>query len=157
MTQLIPTDCSGKQSINVVVDMKPDSTDESYEIDTSQDGNVLMHVSQASLSYGFATLGQMLDPDLSELPDHIEDEPRYEHRGVIIDVSQEYFDIGFLKIVVDTLSMMKVNKILLHMIDDDSFPFELKSFSGMAEKTAFSPEETYSLDDVALMVAYSKE
>ena len=57
MTQLISTDCSGKKSINVVVNMKPDANDESYEIDTSKDGSVTMHVSQTSLSYGFATLG----------------------------------------------------------------------------------------------------
>ena len=99
----------------------------------------------------------MLKPELSEVPEHISDEPRYEHRGVIVDVSQEYFDIDFLKTVMDTLSMLKVNKVLLHMMDDDSFPFEMSSFPDMGKETAFTPDEVYSIEDVAEIVSYAKD
>ena len=74
-----------------------------------------------------------------------------------MDVAQEYFDQGFMKLLVDVLAQVKVNKILLHMIDDDSFAFEMPSLSDSASKTAFTPDEIYTLAQVENFVAYAKE
>lgn len=74
------------------------------------------------------------------------DEPRFAYRGLLVDVSREYFDISFLKTsVLQSIAMAKINVLHLHLSDDDTIPLELPSFPGITEYAAWSSKETYSV------------
>ena len=77
------------------------------------------------------------------------DEPRFAYRGLLVDVSREYFDISFLKTsVLQSIAMAKINVLHLHLSDDDTIPLELPSFPGITEYAAWSSKETYSVQDM---------
>ena len=58
----------------------------------------------------------------------IEDYPRFEWRGMHLDVSRHFFDVPFLKRYLDHLAMHKINVFHWHLTDDDGWRVEIKKY-----------------------------
>lgn len=108
------------------------------------------------------TLSQLISYD--ELTDSlqmhasalVEDAPEYVHRGLLIDTSRNYFHLDILKGIVDAMSYNKMNVFHWHITDTHSFPLHLKSVPELAQYGAYSPEKTYSAEDVKHLVDYAR-
>ncbi len=61
------------------------------------------------------------------------DEPNFEYRGAMLDVSRHFFDIEVIKKYVDVLAYYKMNYLHLHLSDDQGWRIEIKSWPKLTE------------------------
>jgi len=93
---------------------------------------------------------------IANTPWVIQDEPRFSHRGLLLDTSRHYEPITTIKGVITSLSFAKMNVLHWHIVDSNSFPFESLSFPNLWDG-AYSEQEKYTQDDVTEIVEYAKD
>lgn len=72
----------------------------------------------------------------------IADQPAYEWRGAMIDVSRHFFPISYLRKQVDVLASYKINRLHLHLTDAAGWRMEIKRYPRL---TSFAAWRTDSL------------
>ncbi len=81
--------------------------------------------------YGMQTLIQLLPTRAGILPIigavEIKDYPRFEYRGMHMDVVRHFFPIEYVKKYIDYLAMHKMNYFHWHLTDDQAWRLEMKS------------------------------
>jgi len=87
------------------------------------------------LFYAVQTLIQMLPADKMVAAKEvavpfaeIEDEPRFEYRGMHLDVVRHIWSMDYLKQFVDYLALHKMNYFHLHLTDDQAWRIESKKY-----------------------------
>jgi hexosaminidase len=63
----------------------------------------------------------------------IADAPAYGWRGMHLDVSRHFFSINYLKRYIDRLALYKMNKLHLHLTDDQGWRIEIKRYPKLTE------------------------
>lgn len=58
----------------------------------------------------------------------ITDEPRFGYRGFMLDVARHFFDVDEVKRVMDMMACYKMNKLHLHLSDDQGFRVEITKY-----------------------------
>lgn len=51
----------------------------------------------------------------------IEDYPRFEHRGLMVDVARSFYTVDEVKRLIDSASPLKLNRLHLHLTDDQGW------------------------------------
>ncbi len=153
---------------------------EGYTLDVTAEGIVIEGGSAAGLHNGIETLLQLLPASVYShrmaLPTmvggcHIEDEPRFAYRGFMLDVCRTWMDVEKVKKFISNLAHHKINRLHLHLSDDEGWRVEIKSHPELHEVGAYrgvgSPVAArygrwderyggyYTHDDVREMVAYA--
>jgi hexosaminidase len=95
-----------------------------------------------SVEYGTATSRLPL-PALT-----IEDVPDYMWRGMHLDVSRHFFSISYLRKFIDRMALYKMNKLHLHLTDDQGWRIEIKKYPKLTENGAW---RTFDKNDSACM------
>jgi len=85
------------------------------------------------------TLGSMQVPVLTA-----NDEPHYEFRGLLIDVARNFHDKTFILSMLDQMAAYKLNKLHLHLGDDEGWRLEIPS---LPELTEVSSNRCFDLND----------
>ena len=67
----------------------------------------------------------------------IEDYPRFEWRGMMLDVSRQFFDKETVKNYIDWLAAHKMNVFHWHLTDDNGWRAEIKSMPDLTLKGAW--------------------
>lgn len=67
----------------------------------------------------------------------IKDEPRFAHRGVMLDVGRYYFPVSFIKKYIDVLAAYKINRFHLHLTEDAGWRMEIKKYPKLQEVGAW--------------------
>jgi len=62
----------------------------------------------------------------------ITDQPEYEYRGAMLDVSRHFFQVDDVKRFIDLISYYKMNALHLHLSDDQGWRIEIKSWPNLA-------------------------
>lgn len=107
-----------------------------YQLEIEEAAITLRAKSQAGLSSGSQTLLQLLAlraDDNYLATGTIEDHARFVHRGFMLDVSRHFFGLETVKKVIDYLAFYKINRLHLHLSDDQGWRLELKSFPNLTE------------------------
>ncbi|KAG0054881.1 hypothetical protein BGZ83_010219 [Gryganskiella cystojenkinii] len=148
-----------------VSDLKADlqhGVDESYTLDITAAGQGTIKAKTAwGALHGLQTLNQIIINDghdglLIEQPVHIEDAPKYIHRGVMYDTARNFYPLKSLYKQIDALSYSKMNVFHWHVTDSQSWPIEIKKHPQMT-KDAYSGREIYSHKDIAALIKYGRE
>ncbi len=63
----------------------------------------------------------------------IQDAPAFEYRGLMVDVARHFQPITFLKKLVDLMAMQKMNRLHLHLVDDQGWRIEIKKYPKLTE------------------------
>ena len=63
----------------------------------------------------------------------IKDTPRYAYRGAMLDVSRHFFSVDKVKRYIDQMSLYKVNKLHLHLSDDQGWRIAIDSWPRLAD------------------------
>ena len=79
----------------------------------------------AGVMHGVQTLKQLLYKDRRTYPVNITDCPRFEYRGLHVDMSRNFHGSGNLKKLMDVMAMYKMNKLHLHLTDDEGWRLEI--------------------------------
>eukprot|EP00927_Polykrikos_kofoidii_P041997 TRINITY_DN3586_c0_g1_i3.p1 TRINITY_DN3586_c0_g1~~TRINITY_DN3586_c0_g1_i3.p1 ORF type:complete len:576 (-),score=65.44 TRINITY_DN3586_c0_g1_i3:138-1814(-) len=139
-------------------------TNESYSLHVPDKGGVA--VAHAETVYGalraLETFSQLVTFDfragayfVESAPYSIDDKPRFPHRGLMIDTGRHFLSLASIRAIIDSLPYAKLNVLHWHMVDMQSFPFEVKSHHKLW-KGAFSASERYMQADVASIVEYAR-
>ena len=67
----------------------------------------------------------------------ITDVPRYEWRGLMLDVSRHFYDKDEVKELLDLMALYKMNKFHWHLTDDQGWRVEIKKYPLLTEKGAW--------------------
>ena len=124
---------------NIHLSLKEDSHlgEEGYEISITPDSVQVSARHPAGLFYGVQTLRQLLPlasagsvslPALS-----IRDTPRFAWRGAMLDVARHFFGVEDVKRFIDLISHHKMNRLHLHLSDDQGWRIEIKSWPRLTE------------------------
>ncbi len=94
--------------------------------------------SNAGLQYANATLSQLRSQYGDMLPQMtITDYPRFEWRGLMLDCSRHFYTLEYLKKQVDILAHYKMNRLHLHLTDDQGWRIEIKRYPELTQQGAW--------------------
>jgi hexosaminidase len=63
----------------------------------------------------------------------VEDFPRFNYRGMMLDVSRHFMPKDFIKKFIDIIAMHKMNKFHWHLTDDQGWRIEIKNYPKLTE------------------------
>ncbi len=112
-------------------------SEEGYELSVATDSLQLSANYPAGLFYGVQTLRQLLgtpqNPTLGLPAISITDSPRFLWRGAMLDVARHFFSVEDVKRYIDLISHYKMNRLHLHLTDDQGWRIEIKSWPKLTE------------------------
>ena len=130
-----------KNAITLLVDEKMSVSADGYTLNVSKTGVLIKGKSINGLLNGFQTLLQIFsakEVKKGTIPFvEIEDYPRFEWRGMMLDVSRQFFDKETVKNYIDWLAAHKMNIFHWHLTDDNGWRIEIKSMPDLALKGGF--------------------
>src|SRR5688500_5588669 len=124
-------------AINLVIDASAGVGPEGYVLRVSGDRITASAPSPAGLFYAVQTIRQLLSPELEagRFPRTlameamtIRDEPRFAWRGAMLDVSRHFLKPVDVKRYIDHMALYKLNRLHLHLSDDQGWRIEIKSW-----------------------------
>lgn len=112
---------------------------EGYEIITTPKNIKIVAYKPEGLSRGVQTLRQLLPPEIEKntMVSNVEwsiqsstiyDKPEYSYRGLMIDVARHFFTVDEIKRQIDLAAQYKINKVHLHLSDDQGWRLEIKKY-----------------------------
>lgn len=105
--------------------------EESYTLDVTATAAKLTAPAPLGILHGLETFLQLVQitPDGFSVPVvHIEDQPRFPWRGLMIDVSRHFITLPALRRNMDAMAAVKLNVLHLHLSDNEGFRIESKVF-----------------------------
>ncbi|MCC2617308.1 carbohydate-binding domain-containing protein [Aestuariibacter halophilus] len=124
--------------------------EEHYRVEISAKDIVIQSSGDTGTYYALQSLAQLYDADSQTLPvGDITDGPRYGFRGVHIDVARNYHDKGFLLRLIQQMGALKLNKLHLHLAEDEAWRLEIP---GLPELTDIGARRCLDLDDRQCMM-----
>lgn len=103
--------------------------------------------------YATQTLRQLLPPSIEQkrvagttrwnVPAmNITDEPRFDYRGLMLDVSRCFIPKETVLKIIDCMGLLKVNKLHLHLVDDNGWRLEIKKYPELTGIGAWRVDRT---------------
>ena len=148
---------------------------ERYELTVDASRVTIAAAAHAGLFYGIQTLRQLL-PAFVEYeavradknrPLHVPavrivDAPRFEWRGAMLDVARHFFSVEDVKRYIDLIATYKINRLHLHLADDQGWRIEITSWPNLAAhggstEVGGGPGGYYSQRQYAEIVAYARQ
>ena len=145
---LVPVDIDDSNNVRRTIHFQEifDETlksNESYRIDINEDSLIVYSKTAEGAFRAVQTIEQIV-PEISTdtITDHsmwlipsgqIVDNPFFEHRGAMLDVARHFFSVDEVKKYIDALTYYKINKLHLHLTDDQGWRIEIKSWPKLTE------------------------
>lgn len=101
---------------------------EAYVLSITSDGIRIKAGSKKGAFYAQQTLKQLEEQSHSLPCITIEDEPRFEYRGFMLDVSRHFFTVDEIKKMIDLMARYKMNVFHWHLTDDQGWRAEIKRY-----------------------------
>lgn len=103
-----------------------------YQLNVSGKEITITGADAPGVFYGIQTLIQLLPTDTAALltvaPIQVQDAPRFQYRGMMLDVSRHFFPADFIKKYIDLLALHKMNRLHWHLTDDHGWRIEIKKY-----------------------------
>ncbi len=130
---------------------------EGYALTVTPDSVVIRAPTQAGLFYGVQTLLQLLPPDIfsTKRVTHedwqvpcvqIEDWPRFNWRGLMLDASRHFFTVQEVEQLLDAMATLKMNVFHWHLTDDQGWRIEIKKYPKLTQIGGWRPGVGFGLD-----------
>jgi hexosaminidase len=132
--------------------------DESYQLDIAASGARLSARTATGILRGLETFAQLVGPgpDGFQAPAvHIEDQPRFPWRGLMLDVSRHWMPLAVVERNLDAMAAVKLNVFHWHLSDDQGFRVESKRYPKLQQEG--SDGNFYTQAEVRQVVAYARD
>ncbi|WP_071134208.1 family 20 glycosylhydrolase [Millionella massiliensis] len=148
---------------------------EGYTLTSTPQGVTIAAATPAGAYYGAQTLLQLLPAEIESsqkikniewtIPAvAIQDQPRFQYRGVMFDPCRHFTGVDFIKKQLDVLAMFKMNVFHWHLTEDQLWTIEIKKYPELTEKGAIRTEGDgskhggfYTQEQIKEVVAYAQE
>lgn len=121
--------------------------EEAYSINVSESGVEISSQTPSGIFYGIQSLRQILPPEIEhtdpslvpkntvwEIPSvEIQDYPRFQYRGMHLDVARHFFPVEFVKKYIDLLALYKFNRFHWHLTEDQGWRIEIKKYPKLTQ------------------------
>lgn len=110
---------------------------EAYRLAVTDEGVMIEAPTEAGVFYGVQTLRKSL-PIVREakvvMPAVVvNDEPRFSHRGMMLDISRHFFALDSVKRYIDLLALHNINRFHWHLTDDQGWRIEIKKYPELTQ------------------------
>ncbi|MEC5144951.1 family 20 glycosylhydrolase [Chitinophaga sp. 212800010-3] len=113
--------------------------EEDYTLDISEQQLIMTARTATGFFRAIETLRQLMPADIEQAQGSkhqrvavpavsIQDHPVYSWRGMHLDVARHFFSLDYLKKFIDLLALYKMNKLHLHLTDDQGWRIEIKKY-----------------------------
>jgi hexosaminidase len=145
--------------------------EEGYHLVITGDAVTVSANTPAGVFHGVQTLRQLLPPTVESrtvqpgpwiLPTAtITDRPRFAWRGMMLDVARHFFSVEEVERLIDEMTLYKLNRLHLHLADDQGWRIEIKSWPKLTEVGGLTeingtPGGFYTQEDYKKLVAYAQ-
>lgn len=120
-----------------------ENSSERYDIIMPGRSQIMVHGSDRSVFYGIQTLLQLIadakntspySDAIIKLPNiSIKDYPRFQYRGMHLDVCRHFMPVELVKKYIDYLAMYKFNTFHWHLTEDQGWRIEIKKYPKLTE------------------------
>lgn len=113
--------------------------DEAYRLTVTRSGATIAASGDRGLLYGAMTLAQLTSPDrnigkpVTIAAQTIDDAPRFQWRGLVLDVARHFQPISVVKTMVDQMAAVKLNTLHLHLTDDQGWRVEIRKYPKLTQ------------------------
>jgi hexosaminidase len=123
----------------------------SYQLAVSASGIKVIGSDASGVFNGLQSLSSLVTLGSTQVPLLVAvDEPLYEFRGLLIDVARNFHDKAFILEMLEQMSAYKLNKLHLHLGDDEGWRLEIPS---LPELTEVSGARCFDLKDEQCLVS----
>jgi len=132
--------------------------DESYQLDVTAEGAHLKAATVDGALRGLATFAQLPAPGPHgfEIPAvHIEDSPRFQWRGLMLDVSRHWMPVEVVLRNLDAMAAVKLNVFHWHRSDDQGVRVESRLYPRLQGKG--SDGHFYTQAEIRRVVAFARD
>ncbi|MCU0471430.1 MAG: family 20 glycosylhydrolase [Arcicella sp.] len=140
------------KSINFILDEKMLAAPDQYTLNVTTKFIDIKAHSPQGMFYAVQTLMQLLPKQIEnntfqktiwKIPAvNITDAPRYDWRGIMLDVSRHFFPKEYIKKFIDQLARLKFNTFHWHLTDDQGWRIEIKSYPKLTSVGAWRVQRT---------------
>jgi hexosaminidase len=130
----------GRTGITLTIDDALDVNKEGYTLEVNPESGVAIKAkTPQGIFYGMQTLLQLLPAEV-ESPTvvqgvawtvpavSVKDEPRFGYRGILLDPCRHFIPVENLKKQLDVIALFKLNRMHLHLTDDQGWRLEIKAY-----------------------------
>ena len=129
---------TGKAIVLKLVEELPEiQSPEGYVLTSSEKRIDVLAKTGSGLFYGVQTLLQMAGDNNRVALGTITDEPRFEYRGMMLDVSRHFFGLDFVKKQIDAMAYYKLNRLHIHLTDAAGWRIEIKKYPRLTNFAAW--------------------
>lgn len=130
--------------------------EEGYKLDITDSKVTIQAKSALGFFYAFQSVKKMLpanvmagvkDATVTSYPlpvVSISDEPRFEYRGFMLDVSRHFFTANEIKRVLDVMAAYKLNAFHWHLTDDQGWRVPIKKYPKLTTIGATAPNSRFT-------------
>jgi hexosaminidase len=132
--------------------------DESYTLNINSARAELTAPTPLGILRGIETLLQLVELDAVGFfvpAVHIEDEPRFPWRGLLIDVCRHWMPVEVIKRNLDGMAAVKLNVLHWHLSEDQGFRVECRNFPKLHERG--SDGTYYTQDQIREILEYARD
>ncbi|KAM0278376.1 hypothetical protein ACHAQH_005198 [Verticillium albo-atrum] len=140
-----------------------EDVDESYTLTLSEDGAAEIEAPTAiGVLRALESFSQLFYAHTSgtswyttHAPVSVEDEPKYPHRGLLMDTARSFFPVKDILRTIDALSWSKMNKLHIHATDSQSWPIDIPAMPDLSAKGAYRKGLSYTPEDIKFIQEYA--
>lgn len=155
-----PADAASDSTVHLHLD-ETIETPEAYRLEVDAHHAVISSSSPQGFFYGALTLVQIVAAGETGAI-LVEDAPRYPHRGLVLDVARQFLTVDEVLGVIDRMAMFKLNRLHLHLTDDQGWRIEVPNWPLLTEvggrySVEGRPGGFYTLSDWQRIVTYAAD
>ena len=144
----------------IILDLNPQLPAEAYKLNVSKEQVRIEASRPAGFYYALHTLKQLMPRNVMAgvaTSDHsqwslpsvkIEDAPRFEWRGFMLDEGRHFFGKDEIKRVIDMMAIYKMNRFHWHLTEDQGWRIEIKKYPKLTETGAWRNSKVLAYGDV---------
>lgn len=144
----------------IILDLNPQLPAEAYKLNVSKKQVRIEASRPAGFYYALQTLKQLMPRNVMAgvaTSDHsqwslpsvkIEDAPRFEWRGFMLDEGRHFFGKDEIKRVIDMMAIYKMNRFHWHLTEDQGWRIEIKKYPKLTETGAWRNSKVLAYGDV---------
>lgn len=127
-----------EQGVSVAITKNESLAVEGYQLAISPNGIDIQASTEQGAFYALQSIASLIMPNSNEIPFMmVADEPRFEFRGMHVDVSRNFKSKQFIMQVLDQMAAYKLNKFHFHLADDEGWRVEIPDLPELTQVGAF--------------------